>query len=41
MDVNITDVTFYENISYNTISDDYRWEEERATYTDSRALDSK
>lgn len=41
MDVNITDVTTRKNISYNTYSDDYRWEEERATYTgDSRALDN-
>lgn len=39
MDVNITDVTSRKNISYNTYSDDYRWEEEHATYTgDSRAL---
>jgi hypothetical protein len=39
MDVNITDVTSRKNISYNTYSDDYRWEEERATYTgDNRAL---
>lgn len=41
MDVNITDVTSRKNISYNSYSDDYRWEEERATYTgDSRALDT-
>lgn len=41
MDVNITDVTTRKNISYNSYSDDFRWEEERATYTgDSRALDS-
>lgn len=41
MDVNITDVTSRKNISYNTYSDDYRWEEENATYTgDSRALDN-
>ena len=41
MDVNITDVTSRKNISYNTYSDDYRWEEENATYTgDSRALNN-
>jgi hypothetical protein len=41
MDVNITDAYSRRNISYNTYSDDYRWEEERATYTgDSRALSS-
>ncbi len=41
MDINITDVTSRKNISYNTYSDDYRWEEENATYTgDSRALDN-
>ena len=41
MDVNITDVTSRKNVSYNTYSDDYRWEEENATYTgDSRALDN-
>ena len=41
MDVAITNVTNRKNISNNTYSDDYRWEEERATYTgDSRALDA-
>jgi len=41
MDVNITDAVSRKNISYNTYSDDYRWEEEHATYTgDSRALSS-
>lgn len=41
MDVMITNVTNRKNISNNTYSDDYRWEEERATYTgDSRALDA-
>ncbi len=41
MDVNITDVVSRKNISYNTYSDDYRWEQERATYSgDSRALSS-
>ena len=39
MDVNITDAASRRNISYNTYSDDYRWEEEHATYSgDSRAL---
>ncbi len=39
MDVNITDAISRKNISYNTYSDDYRWEEEHATYSgDSRAL---
>ncbi len=39
MDVSITDVASRRNISYNTYSDDYRWEEEHATYSgDSRAL---
>jgi hypothetical protein len=42
MDVNITDVVSGKDISYRNISDDYRWEEERATYTgDSRALSSR
>ncbi|GAB2840297.1 hypothetical protein [Ferruginibacter profundus] len=41
MDVNITDVNRRKSISYNSYSDDYRWEEEHATYTgDSRALDT-
>jgi hypothetical protein len=41
MDVNITDAVSRKNISYNTYSDDYRWQEEYATYTgDSRALSS-
>ncbi|MGG9963913.1 hypothetical protein [Ferruginibacter sp. SUN106] len=41
MDVNITDVNSRKSISYNSYSDDYRWEEEHATYTgDSRALDT-
>lgn len=41
MDVNITDITTRKSLSYNSYSDDYRWEEERATYTgDSRALDT-
>lgn len=41
MDVSITDVNSRKSISYNSYSDDYRWEEEHATYTgDSRALDT-
>jgi hypothetical protein len=41
MDVDITDVYTRRNISYNTYREDYKWEEERATYTgDSRALSS-
>jgi hypothetical protein len=41
MDVNITDAVSRRNITYNTYSDDYRWEQEYATYTgDRRALDS-
>ncbi len=39
MDVNITDVVTRKNIRYNSYTDDYRWQEEQATYTgDSRAL---
>jgi len=41
MDVNITDVVSRKNISHNTYNEDYRWEQERATYTgDRRALSS-
>jgi hypothetical protein len=41
MDVNITDAVSRRNISYNTYTEDYRWEQERATYTgDRRALSS-
>jgi hypothetical protein len=41
IEVNITDVNNRKNICYNTYSDDYRWEQEYATYTgDSRALSS-
>ncbi len=41
MDVNITDISTRKNISFNNYSDEYRWEEERATYSgDSRALDT-
>jgi hypothetical protein len=39
MEINITDIKTRKNISYNTFSEDYRWEEEYATYNgDSRAL---
>ena len=42
MDVNITDVKTDKNISYRNIRDDYRWQEERATYSgDSRALSAR
>lgn len=41
MSVNITDLASKKNIVYNSYSEDYRWEEEYATYSgDSRALDS-
>ena len=39
MEINITDIATHKNITYNTFSEDYRWEEEHATYSgDSRAL---
>jgi hypothetical protein len=39
MEINITDIATHKNIVYNTFSEDYRWEEEHATYSgDSRAL---
>jgi len=39
MDVNITDAVSRKNISYNTYTDDYRWEQEYGSYSgDSRAL---
>lgn len=42
MDVNITDVVTGKNISYRNVRDDYRWQEESATYSgDSRALSSR
>lgn len=42
MDINITDVKTGKNISYRNVRDDYRWQEERATYTgDSRALSAR
>lgn len=41
MELNITDVHTRKNILFNTLREDYRWEEEHATYTgDSRALDA-
>ncbi len=41
MEINISDIATHKNIVYNTFSEDYRWEEEHATYTgDSRALSS-
>jgi hypothetical protein len=42
MEVNITDVKTRKNISYRTFREDYRWQDERATYSgDSRALSSE
>lgn len=42
MDVNITDVVTGKNISFRNFREDYRWQEERATYNgDSRALTSQ
>lgn len=39
MEINITDLVTRKNIAYNTFREDYRWEEEHATYNgDSRAL---
>jgi hypothetical protein len=39
IDINITDVDTRKNISWDSVSDTYNWEEEIATYTgDSRAL---
>jgi hypothetical protein len=41
MEINITDIRTRKNITYNTFSEDYRWEEEHATYNgDSRALNA-
>ncbi|MEO6541325.1 MAG: hypothetical protein ABIN74_10055, partial [Ferruginibacter sp.] len=41
MEINITDVYTRKNIIYQTLSENYRWEEEHASYTgDSRALSS-
>lgn len=39
MEINITDIITRKNITYKTFSEDYRWEEEYATYNgDTRAL---
>jgi hypothetical protein len=39
IDININDVNTRRNISYNTVREDYYWQDEAATYTgDSRAL---
>ncbi len=39
MEINITDLATRKNIVYNTFREDYRWEQEHATYNgDSRAL---
>ncbi len=42
MEVNIKDVISGKNISYRSFRDDYRWEQERGTFTgDSRALSAR
>lgn len=42
MEVRIKDIATGKNISYRTFRDDYRWEQEHATYSgDSRALSSR
>ena len=42
MDVNITDLASGKSISFRNFREDYRWEEERATYNgDSRALSGR
>jgi hypothetical protein len=42
MEVNIKDLTTGRNINNNSYREDYRWEEERGTYTgDSRALSTR
>ena len=42
MDVNITEVATGKNISFRSFREDYRWQEERATYNgDSRALTAR
>ena len=42
IDVNITDVKTGKNISYRNVRDEYRWQEEKATYNgDSRALSAR
>ena len=41
MDVNITDIHTRKNIGYDSYSDSYQWQEEKASYSgDSRALSS-
>ena len=41
MEINITDLATRKSIVYNTFREDYRWEEEHASYSgDSRALSS-
>lgn len=41
MEISISEIATRKNITYNTFREDYRWEEEHATYTgDSRALSS-
>jgi hypothetical protein len=42
MEINISDVVTRKSIAYNTFREDYRWQEEHATYNgDSRALSSR
>jgi len=42
MEVNISDVTTGKNISYRNFREDYRWQQESATYSgDSRALSAQ
>ncbi len=42
MELNIKDLTTRKNINYRSFREDYRWEEEKATYTgDSRALSAR
>ena len=39
MDINIIDIVTRKSIVYNSVREDYRWQEEHATYNgDSRAL---
>jgi hypothetical protein len=39
MEISVRDLATNKNITYNTFREDYRWEQEHATYTgDSRAL---
>lgn len=42
IDMNITDIASGKNISYRSVNDDYRWQEEYASYSgDSRALSAR